>query len=224
VKIRSALILCLSLFSTSFAVLCQSPPRFLISHIIYPDLEDYIQLIDEIYTELGFKVSMLPTPATRGLILLNEGVVDGDLLRLKNTAVDYPNVMVVEIPLNTAELVLVCVPGVPCQRDVIRDEKVNILLPDSAKKQFAAGEFLATAISAPATSSALDMLKAQRFFYAIYAIDNAMGRDLLKEFNYAVLKDLSIYHVINKKHAALLPQIEAKLREKLPAFIVSRNQ
>jgi hypothetical protein len=224
-KIRNVALFLYFGFFSGFAITGQNVDAkpFVISYVIYPDLEDYLQLIEDIYTELGFVVTMLPTPANRGLVLLNEGEVDADLLREKNVANKYPNILLVEPPLNNAELILLCVIGVPCQRNVLLDKNEYILTGEGVKQEFLPGEFLAKQISVPTVSSVKSMLTANRISYAIYAIDMAMGKRILQQFHYAVLKDLSIYHLINQKHAALLPLIEAKLREKLPAFIASRN-
>lgn len=213
-------------FFSCFAVSDQNAEAkpFVITYVIYPDLEDYLRLIENIYTELGFAVTLLPTPANRGLVLLNGGEVDADLLRVKNVASKYPNILLVEPPLNGAELILLCVLGVRCHGDVLLDKDADILMGEGVKEEFLPGEFLAKQISVPTISSVKSMLSANRISYAIYVIDMAMGKQIQKQFHYTVLKDLSIYHLINIKHAALLPLIEAKLREKLPAFIASRNQ
>ena len=41
------------------------------THIEYPYIEDYIELFVEIYNEMGFETTLIPTPSTRGLLLLD---------------------------------------------------------------------------------------------------------------------------------------------------------
>jgi hypothetical protein len=88
------LIIFLSTFY-SFISSAQARKLFLLTHIVYPDLEDYTEFFIDIYTELGFKVGLIPTPSLRGLILLDDGVVDADVLRLNVVAEEYSNVIVV---------------------------------------------------------------------------------------------------------------------------------
>jgi hypothetical protein len=45
-----------------FVSSAHAPKPFLLTHIVYPDLEDYTELFVNIYTELGFKVELIPTP------------------------------------------------------------------------------------------------------------------------------------------------------------------
>jgi hypothetical protein len=224
-KIVIVLLLSINAWLLSFLAYGQNneSKKFVISHIIYDGLDDYVQLFTDIYEDLGFQVSIIPTPSFRGLVLLNDGVVDADLVRVKKIAEKYPNVMLVNLPINTGTLILLCIKGVPCHKDILLDKDSNILLGKGTEEQFESNEILATKIWAQVYYLP-EMLKAKRQSYGIYTIDNALGKELHKEFNYVILKELHLYHIINKKHAALLPQIEAKLREKLPAFIAKRNK
>jgi hypothetical protein len=55
------------LTSCSFVSFAQAPKPFLLTHIVYPDTDDYSELFVEIYTELGFKVELIPTPSFTGI-------------------------------------------------------------------------------------------------------------------------------------------------------------
>ena len=66
------------------------------------------------------------------------------------------------------------------------------------------------------------MLKAKRYYYAIYVVDEAIKKHFEKYFQIIELKKLSINHVIHKKHIDLLPQIQEKLRSKLPKLNLKR--
>ena len=62
------------------------------------------------------------------------------------------------------------------------------------------------------------MLKAERYFYAIYVVDEVIKKHFYQDFQIVEIKKISISHVIHKKHIALLPQIQDKIRNKLPDF------
>jgi hypothetical protein len=194
----------------------QPPKPFLLTHIVYPDLEDYSELFVEIYTELGFKVELIPTPSLRGLILLNDGVVNADVVRLNVIAKTYPNVIVVTPELKRVSLSLICAKGVLCNRGVLADKNVSILANDRMLALIDEGEFKSIHVDNELFSSVLSMLKADRYYYAIYVIDEVIKKHFDENFQIVELKKLSINHVIHKKHIGLLSQIQEKIRTKLP--------
>ena len=61
------------------------------------------------------------------MILLNDGLVYGDVIRLKRTVVKYNNVVVVEPALGKGNLVLLCHKGIPCDL-----YPYHLKMPDSA--------------------------------------------------------------------------------------------
>jgi hypothetical protein len=201
-----------------FVSYAQSPKPFLLTHIVYPDLDDYSELFVEIYTELGFKVELIPTPSLRGLILLNDGVVDSDVVRLNVIAKTYPNVIVVTPELKRVSLSLICAKGVPCYRGVLADTSISILANERMLALLDVGEFKSIHVDNELFSSVLSMLKADRYHYAIYVIDEVIKDNFAENFQIIELKKISINHVIHKKHIGLLPQIQEKIRAKLPEF------
>jgi hypothetical protein len=204
------------LTSCSFVSLAQAPKPFLLTHIVYPDTDDYSKLFVEIYTELGFKVELIPTPSIRGLILLNNNVVDADVLRLSLIAKTYPNVIVVQPKLQSATLSLICSKGVSCDRSILTNEKISILANSRMLALLEDGEFKSVHVENELFSGVLEMLKAGRYNYAIYVIDDVIEKQFDQELQVVELKKISINHVIHKKHIGLLPQIQEKIRSKLP--------
>lgn len=208
-------IICLLTFY-SLVSLAQAPKPFLLTHIMYPDTDDYSEFFVEIYTELGFKVELIPTPSLRGLILLNDGVVDSDVLRLSVIAKAYPNVIVVQPALQSASLSLICSKGVTCNQSVLIDKKISILANSRMLALIDNGEFKFVHVENESFSGVLNMLKAGRYNYAIYVIDDVIEQHFDQDFQIVELKKFSINHVIHKKHIGLLPQIQEKIRSKLP--------
>lgn len=202
----------------TFSGLAKATGSFLISQVVYPDIEDYSDLIADVYTEMGFQVSIIPTPSTRGLILLDEGMVDADVVRALSVANQFTNVIIVQPALKVVDLNLVCVMGVPCNLRILKDESLNILANDRMIDLIGADNFKARKIDNELASNVSDMLKAQRYFYALFAMDETISRNFAQEFQLVRIMDLSVHHVIAKKHVDLLPLIEQKLRQKLPEF------
>ena len=212
------------LIFTSFMSLAQAPKPLLLTHIVYPGLNDYTQLFVDIYTELGFKVELIPTPSLRGLILLNDGVVDADVLRLNVIAEEYPNVIVVQPELKRVSLSLICTKGIPCNRGLLANKNISILANSRMLKLLTPGEFKAIQVDNELFSSVISMLKADRYFYAIYVVDEVIKKHFEKDFQIVEIKKISISHVIHKKHIDLLPQIQEKIRTKIPEFDRERSR
>jgi hypothetical protein len=201
-----------------FVSSAHAPKPFLLTHIVYPDLEDYTELFVNIYTELGFKVELIPTPSLRGLILLNDGAVDADVLRLNVIAEEYPNVIVLYPELKRVSLSLICAKGIPCNSDVLMNKNISVLANSRMLELFDPGEFESIQIDNELFSSVINMLKVGRYFYAIYVVDEVIKKHFEQDFQIIDIKKISISHVIHKKHVNLLPQIQEKIRNKLPKF------
>jgi hypothetical protein len=201
-----------------FVSSAHAPKPFLLTHIVYPDLEDYTELFVNIYTELGFKVELIPTPSLRGLILLNDGAVDADVLRLNVIAEEYPNVIVLYPELKRVSLSLICAKGIPCNSDVLMNKNISVLANSRMLELLDPGEFESIQIDNELFSSVINMLKVGRYFYAIYVVDEVIKKHFEQDFQIIDIKKISISHVIHKKHVNLLPQIQEKIRNKLPKF------
>ncbi|KXI27473.1 hypothetical protein [Paraglaciecola hydrolytica] len=190
--------------------------KMAISYVVYPQIERYIDLISDIYTELGYEVTIIPTPATRGLVLLNDGEVDADVVRVAKTVQNYPNALLVEPALKIGKLVLICVKDVLCERSVLQDKKAVILSTEGIQLFLTEPHISARIKNIQALTYSIDMLKAGRANYAILLIDGSI--DFTQDFNLLTLQEMAIHHVMHKKHADLLPLVQQKLIEKLPAF------
>lgn len=199
----------------SFISSAQVAKPFLLTHIVYPGLEDYTKLFVDVYTELGFQVELIPTPSLRGLILLNDGVVDADVLRLNVIAKEYSNVIVVPPELKRVSLSLICAKGVPCNRGVLANKNISILANSRMLELLEPGEFKSVQVDNELFSSVISMLKADRYFYAIYVVDEVIKKRLEQDFQIIEIKKTPISHIVHKKYLNLLPQIQEKTRIKL---------
>lgn len=181
----------------------------------------YAQFMQSIYEELGFDVSIIHTPVKRGLILLNNELVDADVIRLKSVAEKYDNVILVEPAFAKGYLVLLCHKGKPCDSSILQQKTAHIQSDEGNLTLLEPGELKAQIISNEIPANTINMLEEERIFYALLSLDNRTLEKLSSKFNHVKIKDVSGYHVISKKHADLLPKIQQKLQEKLPAFQMS---
>jgi len=196
-------------------------PSFKITYSGVAAAEPYLRLLQNVYEELGFEVLPLVTPVKRGIILLNDGSVDADLFRLKSTAENYDNVIVVEPALVKGYLSLLCHKKVQCDLNVLQNTAGAIMSEANLLDLFKPGELKAKMVINEINTKTLDMLEKQRVYYALYTVNEKMLNNMLSKFNHVKIKDVSGYHVINKKHAHLLPKIQQQLQQKLPLFDVN---
>ena len=190
--------------------------KMTISYVVYPQVEGYVALIKDVYTELGFKVTMLSTPSTRGLILLNEGEVDADVVRVRRTVEQYPNAILVEPALKIGKLVLLCRKDVTCEASILHSKNEVLLSSDAVTPYLTELKVSARIAKPQGTVNVIDMLKAKRADYAFFLIDGQI--DFTQDFHMVDIQEISVFHVIHKKHAAMLPLIQQKIIEKLPGF------
>jgi hypothetical protein len=193
-------------------------PYFRMSYSGSVEGEVYAQFMQSIYEELGFNVTIIHTPVKRGLMLLNDKEVEADVIRLKSIVANYENVLLVKPAIAQGYLVLLCQKSKPCDLNILQQKTVHIQSDEGNLNLFEPGELQAQIIINEMPTHTLHMLEEARIFYALYSIDSRTLEKLSSKFNYVKIKDVSGYHVVNKKHAHLLPKIQQKLRQKLPAF------
>jgi len=175
-------------------------------------------ILDEAYARLGYEVELQGYPAERALLMANEGVVDGEAGRVSVVEKDYPNLVRVPTPLYVNRIVVLTK-----RRDI-----------DPAKGwgQFArlrtcirnGYKFLESKVGGEnchlvsSYGKMLELLKNDR-------VDAGLAEycDILPTLAVAELGDVRIldqpmafnpmYHYLNRRHAALVPGIDAVLRD-----------
>ncbi|WP_462176536.1 hypothetical protein [Pseudoalteromonas gelatinilytica] len=93
------------------------PNKLLLTYIDIPRIAPFKAFIEQVYNDLNIKTQMQATPSRRGVLLLNAGIVDGDIVRSKSNLKKFENVIVVEPSLGIINLVLLCRKSLPCDRD-----------------------------------------------------------------------------------------------------------
>lgn len=170
------LLCCLISFSSYTEDKIKDGTSFIISHVSHPKIDSINKIIQQVYSSLGFKVEFIPVPSRRGISLLNDGIVDADSIRMIESVKNYENILLIEPAILNLKVVLICQRGMPCSKELLKDQNVSIL-SDRGNIQL-------------------------------------IGQENINA-NIVVNEKPRYQHVINKKHRALIPQIEKKLREVL---------
>lgn len=192
--------------------------------------KNMVSLFEEIYAPLGITPTLQFLPSLRGLQLANKGVNDAEAGRTLDIANNYENLLRVAYPIIVNEIGTICLTPSSCKLDpklryavvgglekgkiICQEKKLNCLFDQSQS-------FLANAM----INNAVDALMGRV----------ATSTDILcqlgsKKIYYKADDNLSItsYHLIHKKHAALLPQLNESIRllsekGRIAAFIASTN-
>jgi len=183
-------------------------------------------LFREIYAPLGIVPKIEFLPSLRGLQLVNMGNIDAEAGRASSIADNYSNVLKVAYPIITTQAGYICLTQSAC-----REEKS---LRYAVVSGFEKGKIICA-------DKKLDCLVDQRPSFLAKAMQNKVidsligsistSTAILCQLNASVIyfkhdEKLSItsYHLVNKKHADLLPQLNASIQNmvekgRLAAFI-----
>ena len=98
------------------------------------------------------------------------------------------------------------------------------MIPDLALSLLETDEFKARRANTDSYANIPKMLKANRYNYGLFVLDDLMEAKFSSDFQIVKIRRFSINHVIHKKHIDLLPQLEEKIRIKLPEFLARREK
>lgn len=178
-----------------------------------------IPLVKTIYAEMGMQPAFELAPAERAIILTNSAYYDADLSRANTVLKNYPNLLLSSEPLKTLALYTYVRKQSGLQInsiDQLKQMKVGVVRGSKLAEDFIAQHQLHY-ISANSAESFYKMLMAKRFDIAlisstqlsaqtaeINAIAERVGSALVHNFS---------YHVMHKKHTALMQQFDTILRK-----------
>ena len=99
-----------------------------ISYVEHPNISMLKKVIQSSYEQAGIQVTYKAAPQEKGLIAINEGIVDGDVARSRNGITRYENLLQVGKPLVTANYYLICRNGKACDESLLEQSETEILM------------------------------------------------------------------------------------------------
>jgi polar amino acid transport system substrate-binding protein len=185
------------------------------------------KVLEQVYKRLHIEMSIVYFPAARTLWLANNGTVDGEVARLAGLEKTYPNLLMVKTPITVIS------PSVYTKKETyftvqgwqsLKPYRVAYLrgvkfIERNLNGLSIEGEGVAT------TEQAFIMLEHNRVDVVIS--DANQTANLLPK--YPDIKMLSpavdsfpAYHYLNKKHADLVPKVEAVLQQMIDDKTIER--
>ena len=222
---KSAVSVCLALLGPAIALFPNSgyadhdDVHFVVGYINHPQVNKFYKpLIERAYKQIGISVTFEKVGGMRGLKLLNEGMTDADVIRYDVVIKDNSNVIAIEPQLSIGASFLLCVPDVPCNKDIINKPDTGIAVTTrffyNIEKQ--PSDLAANFYEFDDFYHVVELIKSERFSYAIAPSDFS-DLHVFEElgFNYIPLVKHSLIHVINKKHLNLQPALSKAIEHQL---------
>jgi len=173
------------------------------------------QVLIEAYQKLDIKIEFVSFPAKRGLMISNEGSVDGEVHRIKKVDYKYPNLIRVPTAINLAEVVVFTVDN-PFKIEgwhSLKPYKIGIMrgivVAEQGTKEMDVEAF-------NSYDQVLMMLNFKRIDVGV--LTRVGGLYYLRSLKFKDIKMLEppilqhgLYHYLHVKHEALVPKINGVL-------------
>ncbi len=212
----------LSLIVSSTAGFAAGPKTLVLSNVTEPPLTtaDHTGFLDVVATEafrrIGVHLRLIKLPAERGLLLANEGYLDGDLTRIAGLNAQYPNL--VRVPEKLIDWDFVAFsrnPSIPANFAVLRKYSVGLIRGWKIYERAMAGSKDLTTVNNP--EQLFRLLDLNRIDVALYM--RLSGLALIQKMaipDIHVLKPVlarrPMYMYLNRRDIALVPKLAAALR------------
>jgi polar amino acid transport system substrate-binding protein len=210
----------LAIFATLLALCLAKPvqaqPKFRVAYDEATAL--LIPVMKAAYAEIGLSPEFVLAPAERALRGANDGSYDADLSRVEGSLAAYPKLMFTLVPIKKTELLPYVRIGSQIRIQSVADlRRYKVGLMHGAK--FAESYVSKAGLSvqtAPHPASFFKMLEAGRFDVALLTSTQLFSQQAMID-TVAIPAGPSLasaysYHVLNVRHAALAPKLDAALR------------
>jgi polar amino acid transport system substrate-binding protein len=185
-----------------------------------PDIEISRLVLSKAYGKLGIDIKIQRLPGLRALIYANEGLTDGELFRAAGVEDDYVNLVRVNVPINTVDVVV-----------ITKNRSFEVTGWQSLKPYYIGVQsgitFIESSISkmeglkvarVKSSSQLLRMLNNERIDAVVAPrISAILSLADLRFKTMTILEPplqiLPLFHYLNKKHQSLVPELENVLQK-----------
>ena len=196
------------------------PTHMTFSYIDHPVIvNDVIPIVRRAYLELGIQIELVMLPSSRNLKAVESGKVDGDIAYSDLLLEGYESLIKIEPQLATSVFVLLCLPDVQCNQEVLFDNNNAIVSTDTTHKGLMSfySKPLSNAFYTINNLSIIpDLLVQERFQYGIYVFGEyqAMSPDI-QQLKVIELFKTQTHHTIHQKYGFMKNEISAALQRSM---------
>lgn len=175
-----------------------------------------IPLVRAVYAELGLQPEFVLVPAERALVDADRGLYDAEISRVEGGVDAYPNLLLTRESLRPTELYAYARVDAPLSLRRPADlegHSLGLLRGSKLAEDFVHDHGLPAQVS-NSTLTLYAMLEAGRFEIALLTSSQVQRFPPGGQFRRVgpVLETRHAYHVLHRRHAALLPRFDAALR------------
>lgn len=189
--------------------------EFYIGYFNHPQIEIYKHLVGQAYADIGIAVKFVEVTMERGLLALDEGLLDADVIRAVHAKHAYENIVIASEALTTAQTHLICQPNVVCDTSVFNNTRndiyINLAAPYLLEDQVGV-PVLANQVVYDKVDTLLSLMLDKRIVYVIYHSDESgLPPVVSQRLQSKKLAEYDTYHVIHTKNV----ELKAKLQKAL---------
>ncbi|MGE5453075.1 MAG: substrate-binding periplasmic protein [Acidobacteriota bacterium] len=177
-----------------------------------------LPLVKALYAEIGMHPTFVLVPSERAITETNRGVYDADLSRVPFAMELYPNVIHTREPLKKTELFAYVKQDAALsvsRPEDVKGHTLGMLRGSKLSEDFARRQGVTPVVS-NGSESFYQMLAAGRFEIALVTSTQLLSpsdRMMTQAKRVGpVLTSTHSYHILNKRHADLVPQLDAGIR------------
>lgn len=220
-KFRQARWIRAVLFGSLFlGSLCEAQTVLRIARIAnVPDQQVGAEILTVAYGKLGIQLQFIDGPAKRSLLESSDGRLDGEVQRVLDVQNEYPTLLPIQVPINYIEpMAFTKRANFPVTSwDSLHPYKIGIVRGVGSSERGTAG------MPQVEPTSTMDqmmlLLNADRIdvavndlFSGVFVLRRLGLLDVIHPL-FPALQHIELYHFLNERHRALVPQIEATLRQ-----------
>ncbi|WP_404341048.1 substrate-binding periplasmic protein [Pseudoalteromonas mariniglutinosa] len=171
-----------------------------------------IDLLTRAYKPLGYKVHIIDFNHQNALSAANDGILDGQLGRIADIALNYENLLLVEQPLFEFNLVLLknCH---QCQYQQLESVAIQAGYP-AAQRYLETHQFDGEIVTVKSLTAQLNLLiqkKVQGIILLDFMLFTKHPQFALHNYHKDTLQPMNSYHFLHKRHKDLLPKLQQQL-------------
>ena len=192
--------------------------KFVISYQDHPQIRDeYLPFIEFIYHQLSLEVEFIPVSIERGLIGVNSGLFDADVVRTDISANQYENVLVINAQIGSAELHLLCRTKLTCNSQRLSEPSLTLLASERTQwllKEINGIEVQSEIALSDTYDRVFQLLRLERVDMALYpTIQGRLPQQAKLNFKVSALFEVPLFHVVNIRHKALSEKLTPLIQE-----------
>lgn len=201
----------------SFTSQAAADEEFVISYVEHEGIiKYYVPLLKHAYKKIGIEPTFSLINDQRALRLLDNGIIDADTAKSLETIDNYESIVYLPTPISRIEVYFICQRAVHCDRSILQNGDMSLAV-------IGANEFYAELLEG-ANINLIELTSFQVLFKvfeqkkvdaAIVVLDAYTKTKLKRYKNHYKIQEKLGYHLINKKHKALVQPLEKAISEVL---------